>query len=150
MLDYGQIREQLAEQNIAKPSPTDVAQAVIRIRQKRLPDPATLGNAGSFFKNPIVPNEQADRLRMHYPEMPVYPAIPGSTKLAAGWLIEQCGLKGKRLGDAGVHEAHALVLVNYGNASGREILALAQTIIETVQQTFGVLLEPEPRIIEPA
>lgn len=150
MLDYGQIREHLAGQKIAKPGPADVAEAVIRIRQKRLPDPAQLGNAGSFFKNPIVLTEQADRLRAQYPEIPVYPAAPGSTKLAAGWLIEQCGLKGKRSGDAGVHEAHALVLVNYGNASGQEILTLARTIIKTVQETFGVLLEPEPRIIEHA
>ena len=150
MLDYGQIRDELSTRKIQAPQPVDVAQAVIDIRQRKLPDPAVLGNAGSFFKNPIIEAHASAQLQARYPTMPVYPATNGKKKVAAGWLIEQCGFKGKRLGDAGVHEAHALVLVNHGQASGREILALAHRIISAVSQTFGIELEPEPRVIEHA
>ncbi|MFK7962710.1 MAG: UDP-N-acetylmuramate dehydrogenase [Burkholderiaceae bacterium] len=150
MLDYGQIRDELAAQKVLSPQPADVARAVIKIRKRKLPDPTVLGNAGSFFKNPIIDAREATQLQARYPTMPLYPATTGKKKVAAGWLIEQCGFKGKRLGDAGVHEAHALVLVNHGQASGREILALAHMIVSAVSQAFGIELEPEPRVIEHA
>ncbi len=150
MLDYGDIRQELASQRITQPTPADVAQAVTNIRRRKLPDPKVLGNAGSFFKNPIVLPEQASQLRKRWPDMPCFEVAPQTYKLAAGWLIEQCGLKGFRAGDAGVHESHALVLVNYGRASGQQVLALADQIVRQVRQRFGIELEPEPRIIRPA
>ena len=138
-----------------------VAEAVVRIRRRKLPDPARIGNAGSFFKNPIVPATQADALRAEHPRLPVYPvaAFPADAaahgidasgpraKLSAAWLIEQCGWKGHRDGDAGVSDAHALVLVNHGHASGLQLLDLARRIADSVQSRFGVAIEPEPRIV---
>ena len=125
-----------------------------RIRTRKLPDPAVLGNAGSFFKNPVVAPATAANLQQQWPSLPVFPASTtdgsAAVKLPAGWLIEQCGFKGWRQGDAGVHDAHALVLVNYGQASGQDIVALAGQIIASVQATFGVLLEPEPLIVRDA
>jgi UDP-N-acetylmuramate dehydrogenase len=147
-LDYGDIRHWLTEQGIGQPNPRDVSNAVIAIRSSKLPDPKKIGNAGSFFKNPLIPANQADELLGRFPGMPQYPSQnPQERKLSAAWLIDQCGLKGYREGDVGVHAAHALVLVNYGEARGQALFALAQKIQKTVYQRFGVGLEPEPIII---
>ena len=145
---YGDIRREL-ELMSAWPCPSaqDVSRAIVRIRSAKLPDPRELGNAGSFFKNPLVSNQQAQQLLRRYPDMPCYPAGEGRSKLAAGWMIEHAGLKGYRQGDAGVHARQALVLVNYGQASGAEIHELAQKVRDTVEQRFGVHLETEPRIL---
>jgi UDP-N-acetylmuramate dehydrogenase len=124
-----------------------VSNAVIAIRKSKLPDPAVLGNSGSFFKNPIVENIVADNLKKTHPEAPVYPVNNHQSKLAAGWLIEKAGWKGFRRGDAGVHERQALVLVNYGNSTGTEILTLAYDIIADIEKKFNVVLEPEVNII---
>ncbi len=128
----------------------DVAQAVIAIRRRKLPDPALLGNAGSFFRNPLVDAAHADALAAQHPDMPRYPADgsdAGRIKLSAGWLIERCGWKGYRAGDAAVHERHSLVLVNYGSATGVQLLELAERIRDSVAQRFSVMLEPEPTIV---
>lgn len=147
VLDYGNVREEVARLS-AKPTPADVANAVMNIRKSKLPDPAILGNAGSFFKNPELPEKKIYALREKYPEMPVYPSVqPGYLKVAAGWLIEKCGLKGFRRGACGVHAHQALVLVNYGGATGTEILDLAHHILEVVHRTFDIMLEPEVNII---
>lgn len=146
-LDYGELRNELA--HLPAPTPIDVASAVIRIRRRKLPDPAVLGNAGSFFKNPIVSAATATNLLQNHPNLPTYSAPQGHRKLAAGWLIEQCGLKGFRRGNAGIHTEHALVLINHGGATGAELLALADHVVACVDQKFGVQLEPEPRIIRP-
>ncbi len=145
-LDYGEIRQTLADAGCLAPGPADVARAVRAIRRRKLPDPAKVGNAGSFFKNPLVPAAQARTLAAAHPGMPSWPA-GDQAKLSAAWMIERCGWKGVRDGDAGVHAAHALVLVNHGHASGAQILALAHRIRDSVAQRFGVALEPEPRII---
>ena len=145
---YAGIAEEMAAQGVTLPGARDVANAVIAIRQRKLPDPALLGNAGSFFKNPIVPAEQAAALQQQWPGLPVFPA--GSheqRKLSAAWLIEQTGWKGLRQGDAGVSANHALVLVNHGQASGQQLLDLARAIATSVQERFGVAIEPEPRLI---
>ncbi|TDR82277.1 UDP-N-acetylmuramate dehydrogenase [Paludibacterium purpuratum] len=145
---YGDIERELQSMpSWPAPTPLDVSQAVVNIRSAKLPDPRKLGNAGSFFKNPVVPQADADALAARYPALPRYPAGNGQCKLAAGWLIEQSGFKGFRQGDAGVHERQALVLVNHGSASGREIRALAQAIQDEVERRFGVRLAPEPVII---
>ncbi len=147
-LDYAGIREELAAMAIHDPTAQDVADAVIRIRRRKLPDPAVIGNAGSFFKNPIVATDIADALRNAHPDLPVFPAGSlGRRKLSAAWLIDRCGWKGHRDGDAGVSAGHALVLVNHGNASGAQLLDLARRIATSVQERFGVAIEPEPRII---
>jgi UDP-N-acetylmuramate dehydrogenase len=144
---YGDIARQLAADGITAPTPSDVSRAVIAIRQSKLPDPAVLGNAGSFFKNPVVSAALAGKLLASHPQLPHYPAADGRVKLAAGWLIDQCGLKGYRDGDAGVHAKQALVLVNYGEASGAQLHALARKVQEAVRERFGVALEPEPLIL---
>ncbi len=147
-LDYAGIREELAARGVATPSARDVADAVIAIRTRKLPDPAVLGNAGSFFKNPQLPAAQADALHQRFPALPQYPGeADGLRKLSAGWMIEACGWKGHRDGDAGVAPGHALVLVNHGHASGAEVLALARRISASVQEHFGVSIEPEPNLI---
>ncbi|MFD0738598.1 UDP-N-acetylmuramate dehydrogenase [Lysobacter koreensis] len=147
-LDYAGLGEELAAMGIAAPTPRLVADAVIAIRRRKLPDPAVLGNAGSFFKNPIVPLAQAEALLAQYPRLPVFRGIDdGSRKLSAAWLIDSCGWKGHRDGDAGVAASHALVLVNHGGATGQQLLDLARRIAESVQARFGVAIEPEPRII---
>lgn len=146
-LEYGPLRAELEQQSISQPTAMDVSDAVIAIRQSKLPDPAKLGNAGSFFKNPVVPAQQAEQLKQQYPQMVQYPLASGEVKLAAGWLIEQAGWKGKRRGDAGVHEQQALVLVNYGAATGTDILALAADIQADILQRFAVTLEIEPVVI---
>jgi UDP-N-acetylmuramate dehydrogenase len=144
---YGDIQRELDAQGIAAPTAQDVARAVIAIRQSKLPDPAVLGNAGSFFKNPVIDAEAAAALLVRFPTLPHYPAPGGRVKLAAGWLIDQAGLKGYRQGAAGVHEKQALVLVNHGGASGSEIRALAQHVQDTVRARYGVELEPEPIVL---
>lgn len=142
---YGGIQLALQEQGILQPSIRDIAETVIAIRQNKLPDPAVTGNAGSFFKNPVVKTELARNLKSLYPDMPVFDAADG-VKIPAAWLIEQCGWKGYRSGDVGVHPKQALVLVNYGSAKGDAIYRLSQEIITSVQQRFNILLEREVNI----
>ena len=147
-LDYAGIGEELDAMGIAAPTAREVAEAVIRIRRRKLPDPAVVGNAGSFFKNPIVSQAQADALLVDYPTLPVFRGdAPHNRKLSAAWMIEACGWKGHRDGDAGVSAAHALVLVNHGQATGAALLGLARRIAESVHARFGVGIEPEPKII---
>lgn len=145
---YGAIQEVLATKGITQPSIRDVADAVIEIRKSKLPDPKEIGNSGSFFKNPTVSAGEASRLVAKYPGIPHYP-VEGSTdvKFPAGWFIEKAGWKGFRRGDAGVHAKQALVLVNYGNATGGEILALSEEIKKSILDTFGVVLETEVNIL---
>lgn len=143
---YGDIQQELEKRGIPQPTPLDVSDVVMAIRASKLPDPAVLGNAGSFFKNPVIEQSQANALLLRFPALPHYPAGPGRVKLAAGWLIEQAGLKGYRQGDAGVHARQALVLVNHGLASGSQMWALARHVQETVLQRYGVELEAEPLV----
>ena len=127
-LDYGHLRSYLAEQQVQQPTAQDVSRAVCAIRAEKLPDPKQLANAGSFFKNPVISAEHAQQLQASYPDIVSFAQADGQVKLAAGWLIEQAGWKGVRQGDAGVHAKQALVLVNYGEASGQQILELAEHI----------------------
>jgi UDP-N-acetylmuramate dehydrogenase len=143
-LNYGDVAQLLSAKNILQPNPSDVSNAIISIRQSKLPDPAVIGNAGSFFKNPIVDADLRDALIANYPAMVNYPQINRQYKLAAGWLIEQCNWKGKALGHVGVYEKQALVLVNLGGATGLEVRQLAQKIQADVLAKFGVNLEVEP------
>ncbi|WP_144570300.1 UDP-N-acetylmuramate dehydrogenase [Azomonas agilis] len=143
-LEYGLIRQRLHEQGCTEPTAAAVSAVVCAIRQEKLPDPKILGNAGSFFKNPVISEQQAQSLRAAYPNLVAYPQAHGQVKLAAAWLIDQAGWKGFREGDAGVHRLQALVLVNYGQATGAQILDLARRIQEDVVERFGVLLEMEP------
>jgi len=142
-LEYGPVRQRLTEQGIEHPSASDVSRAICSIRTEKLPDPAVLGNAGSFFKNPLVPAELAARLKGEYPDLVAYAQADGQMKLAAGWLIERAGWKGFRDEDAGVHMLQALVLVNYGGASGLQLLNLAQRIQKDIAERFHVELEME-------
>jgi UDP-N-acetylmuramate dehydrogenase len=142
---YGAIEQELEAMGITEPTIKDVSQAVINIRQSKLPDPKKLGNSGSFFKNPVVPNSAFEQLKEKHPTIPGYPAGT-ETKLAAGWLIEQCGWKGKVVGNTGSHAQQALVLVNYGNATGVEIFNLSAQIMQSVYDTFGVQLEREVNV----
>lgn len=146
---YGAIRETLAEMGVSDEnlSIKAVSDAVIRIRRSKLPDPAQIGNAGSFFKNPEIPKTQFDELKAQYPALPGYPVSNDVVKVPAGWLIEQAGWKGYRSGDAGVHTKQALVLVNYGKATGDEILLLAKKVQKSVLARFGVTISPEVNII---
>ncbi|MBA1244914.1 UDP-N-acetylmuramate dehydrogenase [Pseudomonas japonica] len=146
-LEYGPVRKRLAEQGITAPSPQAVSDAICAIRREKLPDPAVLGNAGSFFKNPVVAQAQAAALQQRWPAMVGYPQPDGQVKLAAGWLIEQAGWKGYRRGDAAVHKDQALVLVNHGAATGQELLALARDIQADIHDRFGVTLEMEPNVL---
>lgn len=145
-LDYGPVRQRLQEQGIHEPTPMHVSRAICEIRSEKLPDPAVLGNAGSFFKNPVVPAELAERIKQAHPGLVAYPQPDGQMKLAAGWLIEQAGWKGFREGDAGVHALQSLVLVNYGSATGWDLLTLAQRIQADILERFGVALEMEPNL----
>ncbi len=143
---YGAIETELASKNITNPTLSDISNAVIAIRQSKLPDPKELGNSGSFFKNPIVLNSIFQKFISDFPEAPSYSVSDTETKIPAGWLIEQAGFKGKRFGDAGVHKNQALVLVNYGNATGEDIWNLAMNIKATVFEKFGIEINPEVNI----
>jgi UDP-N-acetylmuramate dehydrogenase len=144
---YGAIQSELEVMGINELSVAAISKAVIAIRQSKLPNPEVLGNAGSFFKNPVVTHEKAMDLLNSFPDLPHYVQTDGSEKLAAGWLIEKAGLKGKRIGQCGVHDKQALVLVNYGGATGKEIYALSQLVLDTVLEKFGVQLEREVNIL---
>ncbi|MGN7819599.1 UDP-N-acetylmuramate dehydrogenase [Chitinophaga sp. 22536] len=144
---YGAINEELDRMGVKELSIQAISQAVINIRTSKLPDPAKIGNAGSFFKNPSIDAAQYEALKAAFPQIVAYPLADGHFKLAAGWLIEQCGWKGYREGDAGVHAKQALVLVNYGHAKGSEIYALSQRVVDSVQEKFGVELEREVNIV---
>ena len=144
---YGDIIKELEKQNVTTPSLKDVSNAVIAIRQSKLPNPKELGNSGSFFKNPIIPKEQYKKVHALHPEMPHYVVSETEVKVPAGWLIEKAGFKGKRFGDAGIHKNQALVLVNYGNATGQEILAVSRDIQTTVLKEFGIAIEAEVNVI---
>lgn len=146
-VSYGDIEKMLAEMGVKELSVKAISDAVIAIRSSKLPDPIKLGNAGSFFKNPAIEKKIFEQLLLSHHGMPHYPFKDGLVKVPAGWLIEQCGWKGKRVGHTGAHEHHALVLVNYGGASGREIYSLALEIQKSVQERFGITIEPEVNIV---
>lgn len=146
-LDYAGIREELARMGVDKPAAFHVAEAVIHLRTRKLPDPAVIGNAGSFFKNPIVDASIGEALKHEHPELAAWPGNDGRWKLSAAWLIEAAGFKGEREGDAGISNRHALVLVNHGHATGPQLWAFAQRVIEGVQARFGVKLDPEPVVV---
>lgn len=141
-LAYGDLAQRVGR----RPEPLEVAEAVCAIRREKLPDPAVLGNAGSFFKNPVVERDQAAALRSSWPDMPHFELSDGRVKLAAGWLIDRCGLKGRRVGHFAVHERQALVLVHFGGGSAEELLAFASQVAAEVEARFGVVLEREPRL----
>ncbi|HNE27555.1 MAG TPA: UDP-N-acetylmuramate dehydrogenase [Saprospiraceae bacterium] len=146
-ISYGDIQRTLKEMGAGEtPGIQEVSQAVIRIRSSKLPDPASIGNCGSFFKNPEIEASFFEKIHAGHPEMPHYDTPGGKVKVPAGWLIEQCGWKGKRVGNTGAYEKQALVLVNYGGATGSEVKDLAYTIIDSVEKTFGIRLEPEVNI----
>lgn len=144
---YGDITSELTKNNITNPTLKDVSNAVIAIRQSKLPDPKELGNSGSFFKNPILLKTDFEKIHQNFPEMKFYEISENEVKVPAGWLIEQAGFKGKRFGDAGIHKNQALVLVNYGNATGQEILNVSKKIQETIFKTFGIHIEAEVNVI---
>lgn len=146
-LRYAELAQEIAARGITQPTPRDISDAVIAIRRRKLPDPAAIGNAGSFFKNPVVPAAKRDALLAQHPALVSHVQPDGQYKLAAGWLIDQCGWKGKTLGAAGVYEKQALVLVNRGGARGQDVLALARRIQDDVHARFDVTLEPEPVVI---
>ncbi|WP_339610381.1 UDP-N-acetylmuramate dehydrogenase [uncultured Planktosalinus sp.] len=146
-VDYGAIQEELLKLNVESPTIQDVSKAVIAIRQSKLPDPNELGNSGSFFKNPVIDNPAFEVFISQFPEAPFYKISESEYKIPAGWLIEQAGFKGKRFGDAGVHTKQALVLVNYDNASGADILNLSKKIQQKVKHLFDIALETEVNIV---
>lgn len=146
-VQYGSISDELERLGIKELSIQAVSQAVINIRNSKLPNPAELGNAGSFFKNPVITTGQWEKIAATHPEIPNYPAPGGDIKLAAGWLIERAGWKGKRVGNCGMHAKQALVLVNYGGASGKEIYDLSTAVKDSIEKEFGVELEREVNII---
>ena len=145
---YGSIENELKEKGIVHPTIRDISDAVIAIRRSKLPDPKEIGNSGSFFKNPVISQKAFDRFIKKYPNAPFYEMDDDKFKIPAGWLVEQCGFKGKRFGDAGVHEKQALVLVNHGSATGKEILDLSKKIQDEVQKTFKIKIQPEVNIIK--
>lgn len=146
-IEYGDIKSVLTRKQISNPGPKDVSDAVIEIRQSKLPDPKVLGNAGSFFKNPMVQPAILEEIKKKYPEVPNFASEGGLFKIPAGWLIEKAGWKGKSLGNYGVHDRQALVLVNYGNASGMEIFELAQSIQHDIKSKFNIELQVEVNLI---
>lgn len=146
-LSYGAIAQELNNRNISRPTIKDVSEVVSAIRVSKLPDPSTIGNAGSFFKNPVITVAEFGQLQSDFADIVHYPADDGFIKLAAGWLIEQCGWKGKVEGNTGTWKNQALVLVNHGNATGKEILTFSDKIIENVNKKFGICLEKEVNII---
>ncbi|MGC3892775.1 UDP-N-acetylmuramate dehydrogenase [Pseudomonas urmiensis] len=145
-LDYGPVRQRLSEQGIEQPTAQAISDAICSIRREKLPDPLELGNAGSFFKNPVVSAALTEQIRARFPSVVAYPQANGQVKLAAGWLIEQAGWKGHREGDAGVHRLQSLVLVNYGQATGVQLHELARKIQADILERFGVELEMEPNL----
>ena len=145
--EYGAIGDTLKAKNITDPSLKQISDAVIEIRQSKLPDPNKIGNSGSFFKNPIITQSTFTSLRKDHQEIPYYPIGEDLIKVPAGWLIEQAGFKGKRYGDAGVHDKQALVLVNHGNATGEEVWDVAMKVKEGVKKKFGIAIEPEVNVI---
>jgi UDP-N-acetylmuramate dehydrogenase len=147
VLDYPGVQEELAAMNVAVPEPRAVADAICRIRRRKLPDPKQIPNAGSFFKNPVIDPEHADVLRGEFPNMPVFRTEGEMVKLSAAWMIERCGFKGKRNGAVGIYEHHALVLVNHGGATGAEIFAWAEHVNDAVEEQFGLRLDPELLIL---
>lgn len=144
---YGAIEQELELKKKLHPTIKDISDAVISIRKSKLPDPKEIGNSGSFFKNPVVFTNIFEKIQEKYPDMPFYTIDKKFTKIPAGWLIEKCGFKGKRWGDVGVHQKQALVLVNYGNAKGKEVLELSEKIQKKVFEQFGITLESEVNII---
>lgn len=148
VLDYAGVRDELSAMRVdGKPTSVQVAEAVVRLRTRKLPNPALIPNAGSFFKNPVLPRERAEALKRTHPALPLWPSGDAHAKLSAAWLIETAGFKGACEGGAGISERHALVLVNHGDATGAQLWTLAQRVREGVHERFGVVLEPEPRII---
>lgn len=147
LISYADVAAELAALKLTGPTPTQVSDAIIAIRRRKLPDPALIGNAGSFFKNPVVDSSTLSHLLAHHPDLPHYPQASGTAKLAAGWLIDRCGWKGRRLGPVGCFERQALVLVNLGGATGQDVRAIAAAIQADVLHRFGVLLEPEPLFV---
>lgn len=143
-LEYGDIRKELERMNVTEADPRSISKAVVHIRQTKLPDPKVIGNAGSFFKNPIVSSDLRDALLLKYPNLVSFPYNSANYKLAAGWLIDQAGWKGKKLGPVGMYEKQALVLVNHGGASSDDVWNLAQQVSADVKNLFGVEIEPEP------
>ncbi len=146
-ISYGDIAAELTKNGITIPTIKDVGAAITAIRQSKLPNPKELGNSGSFFKNPVITAEEFEKAYQLHPQMPHYTVSDTQVKVPAGWLIEQCGFKGKRFGDAGVHAKQALVIVNYGNATGQELLDLAKKIQDTVFENFGIRIEAEVNVI---
>ena len=146
-LDYGNIRDELARQGISEPTALQLRQVIIDIRNAKLPDPKITGNAGSFFMNPVVSRQQYELLAAQYPAMPHYTIDGEHEKIPAGWMIDQCGWKGRSLGRAGVHDRQALVLVNRGGATGSEVVALCEAVQHDVRQKFGIDIYPEVNII---
>ena len=144
---YGDIQSELSKKEIENPTIQDVSNAVIAIRKSKLPDPKDLGNSGSFFKNPILLKSDFEKIHVQFPDMKYYDVSETEVKVPAGWLIEQAGFKGKRFGDAGIHKNQALVLVNYGNATGQEILAVSKDIQKTIYEKFGIQIEAEVNVI---
>ena len=147
-IDYGNVKETLTQMGVKKPNIGDVAKAVVQIRTRKLPDPKKLGNAGSFFKNPIIAKGESARLLQKYPNMPHYKIDGAFDKIPAGWLIEQAGFKGLKKGKVGMHDKQALVLVNYGTSSGKSLWAHAKLVMEGVEKKFGISLEPEVNLIQ--
>lgn len=147
IIEYGSIKQELENSNIHHPSIKDISEVIIKIRESKLPNPNEIGNSGSFFKNPTINNIEFEKFYKNFPTAPFYKLSEFEYKIPAGWLIEKSGFKGQRVGDAGVHKNQALVLVNHGNASGKEILELAEKIQTKVKQDFGILIEPEVNIV---
>ncbi|MEZ4854892.1 MAG: UDP-N-acetylmuramate dehydrogenase [Gelidibacter sp.] len=145
--EYGTIASELEVMQITKPSIQDISKAVIAIRESKLPNPKDIGNSGSFFKNPVILKSHYEQLKINFPKMPSYPVSEDTVKVPAGWLIETSGFKGKTLGNYGVHKKQALVLVNYGDAKGKDILKLAHLIQKTIYKIFGIKIETEVNII---
>ncbi|MBV7269977.1 UDP-N-acetylmuramate dehydrogenase [Winogradskyella luteola] len=146
-MDYGAIKDQLNVFNIAEPTIRHISKAVIAIRQSKLPDPKDIGNSGSFFKNPIISKDEFETLNDNFPDIPSYQISDKEVKIPAGWLIEKAGFKGKRFNDYGVHKEQALVLVNYGNAKGKDIFELAKLLQKTIKRIFNIEIETEVNII---
>jgi UDP-N-acetylmuramate dehydrogenase len=147
-LGYAGLQQELTAMGVSQPSASDFSDAVCRLRRRKLPDPELAGNAGSFFKNPLVSDERAATLREHYPGLPCWPGNNDRVKLSAAWMIERCGLKGRNQGDAAVSEQHALVLINRGKATGADIIELARQVQEAVAERFGIQLEIEPKLVD--